>query len=172
MAVVGSIPELGYFQKFKVFMKFTSNNEWVLEEPILTSETYFTYKYVVIHEDGSTQQEVGLNRIADLEALPELKEEHSKFQEKQQQKIVKAIRNSTTLQKHDEKLQTGFEKVKNGKVVILYDEWETYTIKFSVLEPFEDPKIDVRLQGNNPYLLDQVMTRSEKPKEWLMSKYG
>lgn len=172
LAVVGSIPELGNFQKFKVFMKFNSNSEWILEEPIQTKETYFTYKYVVIHDDGTPQYEVGLSRIADLEAIPEMKEEHSKFQEQQQQKIVSAIRKSTTIQKHDEKLQSGFQTVKNGKIVSLYDEWETYTIKFSVLEPFDDPKIDVRLQGNNPYLHDQVMTRAEKPKEWLMSKYG
>ena len=40
--------------------------------------------------------------------------------------------------------------VNNVKNVFLYDEWETYTLKLSIFEPFDDPKIDVRLQGNHP----------------------
>lgn len=131
-------------------MKFNNNHEWILDEPIITKASYFRYKYVVLHGDGSQQPEEGLYRIADLEVLPELKGEQTKFQEQQQTKIRQSIKNATNVQKHDERLQNGFSNVNNAKVLSLWDEWETYTLKFSVFEPFDDPKIDIRLQGNNP----------------------
>jgi hypothetical protein len=48
-----------------------------------------------------------------------------------------------------QKLKDGFEFVNNSKQIAQFDEWETYHIKFSIFEPLADPKIDVRLQGNN-----------------------
>jgi hypothetical protein len=78
MAVLGSIPELGNNQTYKCFMRFSKNNEWVLDEPILTRETFFTYKYVVIQGDA-VQPEEGVARIADLEVLPEQKSEQTEF---------------------------------------------------------------------------------------------
>ena len=52
------------------------------------------------------------------------------------------------------------EKINKIKNMVLNDEWETYTIKLSVLEPFEDKGLDVRVQGNKPGFDNQVMIRN------------
>ncbi len=47
-------------------------------------------------------------------------------------------------------------KIKN---VVLNDEWETYTIKYSVFQPFQDQIFDLRIDGNRPELDLKVMKR-------------
>lgn len=72
MAVCGSLPELGSWEKFICQLKWTEGNVWVTNSPITTTQYYFTYKYVVLKADGltSSRWEAGIDRIADLEVLP------------------------------------------------------------------------------------------------------
>ena len=174
IAVLGSIPELGNFQMQKCFLRFNQNNEWILDQHLETKATYFQYKYVVLKNNVVVHWEDGLNRIADLEALPEISSETNDFVSKQQSKISKNItsmKGKSGLNTQD-KWSQEIGNVNNVKNVFLYDEWETYTLKLSIFEPFDDPKIDVRLQGNHPQLQDVVMTRADKPSAWLQHKYG
>jgi len=54
-------------------MKLTEGNIWVLEQPhIQTMEPHFTYKYVLLEDDRVLKREAGIDRIADLELLPDL----------------------------------------------------------------------------------------------------
>ena len=48
LCVVGSIPELGAWKTYKCHMTWTEGHIWVLEKPIITSEPYFFYKYVLM----------------------------------------------------------------------------------------------------------------------------
>ena len=73
---------------------------------------------------------------------------------------------------HGENLKRGFTGVNNAKNTVLWDEWETYQLKFSVNQPFDDQKIDMRLQANDELLHDRVLTQAEQPRAWLKHKYG
>ncbi len=53
-------------------MKWTDNHIWVLDTPIVTKQPHFTYKYVLMENEKIIKRECGLNRIADLEILPDL----------------------------------------------------------------------------------------------------
>jgi hypothetical protein len=45
--VVGSIPELGNWKDIKCHLTWTSGHIWVLEKPLIVSEPYFVYKYIM-----------------------------------------------------------------------------------------------------------------------------
>ena len=46
-------------------------------EPVLVRESYFEYKYVLLENEKVVAWEEGVNRIADLDALPEVKDKHA-----------------------------------------------------------------------------------------------
>lgn len=137
----------------------------MLDEPIITKETHFTYKYVIMQGNNVIQWEEGINRIADLEAMPEMTTKNMEFVQEQQAKVAKQLKNTTS--RFSERL----DDVNSIKNMVLYDEWETYTIKFQVYEPFEDPQMDVRIQGNRPEVDNKVMKR-QPAQEYLTHKYG
>ena len=58
------------------------------------------------------------------------------------------------------------------KNVVINDEWETYTINYTVFQPFEDNIFDMRIEGNRPELDLKVMKKVQKPMDWLSVKYG
>ena len=70
-------------------MRQNQASEWVLDEPIITRETHFTYKYVIMQGNNVIQWEEGINRIADLEAMPELTTKNMEFVQEQQKKVAK-----------------------------------------------------------------------------------
>jgi hypothetical protein len=63
-------------------MRWTEGDIWVLDEPITTLKPHFLYKYVIMQDDYPIKIEDGLARIADLEALPELKSSTQDFVQK------------------------------------------------------------------------------------------
>ena len=79
--MIGSIPELGNWQSYVVFLKQENENTWVTDKPIVTMATHFTYKYALIdtEHDNIAHQEEGLRRIADLVLLPELTNQTNDF---------------------------------------------------------------------------------------------
>ena len=71
VCIVGSIPELGNWQEFRCFMKWTEGHVWTLQTPITSFVPYFQYKYVIMEGDQDLKWENGINRIADLDMLAE-----------------------------------------------------------------------------------------------------
>lgn len=55
-------------------MKWNDGHTWTLNSPLKATKTYFTYKYVILNENGSIARwEAGVDRLADLEILPDVK---------------------------------------------------------------------------------------------------
>ena len=85
--------------------------------------------------------------------MPELTGQNVEFVKDQQNKVKNLIKKTSSISGIEEQknrtFKDGIENVNNIKNMVMYDEWETYSIKFSIFEPFEDPKVDVRLQGNH-----------------------
>ena len=75
LCVLGELPELGKWKETKVWMKWTKGDIWVIEQPIITTKQYFTFKIAIADRSQSKliQFERGVDRICDLELLPEQK---------------------------------------------------------------------------------------------------
>ena len=74
LAVTGNIPELGAWKTFTCKLKWTEGHIWTTAVPIKTCRTRFEYKYVLLHKlDEPKKWETGINRIADLRILQNLK---------------------------------------------------------------------------------------------------
>ena len=70
--VVGEIPELGTVGEHKHPLKWTQGHIWVSEIPLLTSQSIFHYKYVLLGVKKEVlNSEQGIHRIADLSLLPD-----------------------------------------------------------------------------------------------------
>lgn len=72
IAVVGNLEELGLWVEYKCHLEWTDGHIWRSVEPIIIRESYFEYKYVLLEEGKVVAWEEGVNRIADLDALPEV----------------------------------------------------------------------------------------------------
>ena len=57
-------------------MHWTDGHVWVLDKPILTNKNYFQYKYVLLDHGKIVKWESGIDRIADLDLLPDLEGGH------------------------------------------------------------------------------------------------
>ena len=162
ICVVGSIPQLGNWQDVLCHMRWTEGHVWVLDEAIQTQQPHFTYKYVLMEDDEILKWESGIDRIADLELLPDLTKKTSDFVKKQQQMLVEKVQH----------LENKIHLVNQIKNVVINDEWETYSINFTVFQPFEDNIFDMRLEGNREELDLKVMKKAEKVSDWMDFKYG
>ena len=49
--VVGDIPELGDIEDHRHPLKWTEGHVWVSEKPLVTTQTIFHYKYVLLGPD-------------------------------------------------------------------------------------------------------------------------
>ena len=79
LAVVGNIDELGHWSNFnKCQLRWTEGHNWVSENLIITSRSFFLYKYVVMEDGQPKFWEKGANRIADLEVLPDMNKDIGK----------------------------------------------------------------------------------------------
>ena len=69
LCVLGSIPELGEWEKVRCRLTWTQGHVWVLQEPLrLSGVRSFSYKYMICNDDSGEhgQWEQGVDRIADL----------------------------------------------------------------------------------------------------------
>lgn len=73
IAVVGNLEELGKWKEYKCHLIWTEGHIWRSSKPIIVRESYFEYKYVLLEDDKVNSWEEGVNRIADLDLLPEIK---------------------------------------------------------------------------------------------------
>lgn len=72
--MLGSIPELGSWKELKLHLKWTEGHIWQLPQPFVTANPNFSYKYVLMDNDMTemVRWESGIDRIAELNLLPEL----------------------------------------------------------------------------------------------------
>ena len=77
VSVVGSIEQLGYWKEFKCRLAWSGDHNWVSSQPLLigSNQEIFQYRYVLLKEDHDrpVDWEKGVDRIADLKILPEIK---------------------------------------------------------------------------------------------------
>jgi hypothetical protein len=119
--VVGSIPELGSWKNFKLNMQWTEGHVWVLKEPILTSQPFFQYKYMLTDTEkvGEGKWERGIDRIIDMRDLPSVGPSKLQASTGETERLL------------------GVED-ENIKHVELVDEWEKFNVKFSIYYPLSD----------------------------------
>lgn len=178
--MVGNIDELGHWSNFnKCQLKWTEGHNWVTENLIITSRSYFLYKYVVMEDGQPKFWEKGANRIADLDVLPDMNKEVGKASTHQLM-----TPGGSRMQK-----QKSISPEKNTmKAVQIIDEWEHFKIRFSINNSMmEDAKSHggdfMRIIGSTPKLGSQDvgemertppmrMSRAQRPFEWLFDKYG
>ena len=72
LAVIGNLEELGKWKTIKCNLIWTEGHIWCSTKPIIVRESYFEYKYVLLEDDQVSGWEEGVNRIADLDHLPQI----------------------------------------------------------------------------------------------------
>jgi hypothetical protein len=70
---MGELPELGLWKEPKCWMKRKEGDIWVMERPLITNKPYFTFKFAIADRNSNkiVQWERGIDRICDMELLPE-----------------------------------------------------------------------------------------------------
>jgi hypothetical protein len=75
MCILGDGPELGNWKDSeKCTMSWTEGHIWVLDKPMITNKTFFTYKYCLLDTKSGASGyvfEKGIDRILDLCLLEE-----------------------------------------------------------------------------------------------------
>lgn len=76
LCVLGSIPELGTWHEFKHHMKNIGNDTWESVSSLFTQNFFFQYKYCIMVENGTKRigWEKGVDRLADLELMPDMQD--------------------------------------------------------------------------------------------------
>ena len=64
---------MGKWKDLKCKLWWREGHVWVTEEPIITSSTHFSYKYVMAETGTLKAWETGVDRVADLHILPTVK---------------------------------------------------------------------------------------------------
>ncbi len=70
---------MGEWKSYKINLKWTEGHIWVSEPINITSNYYFTYKYVIMSQKKDPKWESGPSRIADLEILHDLNKKNSRI---------------------------------------------------------------------------------------------
>jgi hypothetical protein len=152
---VGSIPKLGLWNELKAHMTWIEGHIWVIDEPIVTNEPFFCYKYVLMQKEKTemVKWESGVDRIAELRLLEE---------------VSPPVKN--VIQAGTGSSEPFFQK-KDLKHVELYDEWETFMIRFSIFYPLdknEEMAFTSDRTGDEPIRMELTKTA----ETWKYSKYG
>jgi hypothetical protein len=131
-------------------LKYTENDYWVTEAPIITNLYYFQYKYVVWDNNANKMVtwERGIDRLIDCEILDNFAGKATLFD------FQFAVRNG-----------------KNSHCVILDEIFEKFQAIFSVNMPNPDLQDDMKIMGNNN-IQEQMMVMEPNKTEWMPSKYG
>lgn len=157
LCVCGSIPELGNWKNFICHMKWTHDDYWVLQKPLVTNKYFFSYKYVIMKEGGRELEmwERGVDRVADLEILPE------------ETSPSAAISYDVKAQNYQS--ERAYDRIKR---VQLHDEFEKYSVHFSVMNPKDAGTDEMIMEENSEEIVDQYLEKNPQKKEWMAVKYG
>lgn len=160
ICILGSIPELGTWKEFRMHMKWTDGHIWVTEKPLVTNNYYFQYKYVLLDAEKTKliAWERGVDRIADLEILPKA--------DMQSSSMYKSYDLSNNNAYNTENSQSSVKKVE------LNDEWETYTVTFSMSHPIDDMHDEMVLMGDQAGTNNLHMHKLPRELKWMDVKYG
>lgn len=129
-------------------MRWTEGDLWVIDKPLVTSLRYITYKYVVLKNKTSVARwEKGINRIADFEVMA------------------------------DSQGQAGYEMGGGSQAVKRLeqrDEWEAYTINFSINNSQEAGTDEVLLQEDESSsgFATHFLQKRTVDTNWSHLKYG
>lgn len=155
------------------------------------------YKYVVMKDGKAVKWEQGPNRVADLAILPDKSRVSSIHKASGSPQNQSSFHKSRSIDSRHSEFLSQFSQGQKIKHVILKDEWETFTIRFSVATKFEgeseedasqaartnnarEPTQCMRIIGSLPELTKRGVMNSG-PKEmkkcarrfrWMHDKYG
>lgn len=115
-------------------MKWTEGHIWVVENLLIYTNSFFTYKYVVMKQDKAVKWEQGPNRIADLNILPDRSRILAQFSGTNKSR---SIDSHYRLAEHESSHSQSQFSQNSIKAVILKDEWEHFTVRFSAHTQFE-----------------------------------
>lgn len=169
IAVVGNLGELGKWKEYKCHLIWTEGHIWRSAQPIVVRESYFEYKYVLLENDKVVAWEEGVNRIADLDALPEVKD----FKDiEMANSTPNMAKNNLNL--NQQKLMLPDEyKNKQVKHCQFKDLWEQYVVRFSIFDPLYQKGDEMYLQPSSLSGMDSIrMQRASTSENWLTAKYG
>ena len=157
LCVCGSIPELGNWKNFICHMKWTRDDYWVLSKPLVTNKYYFSYKYVIMKDNDRELEmwERGVDRVADLEILPE--------------ETGPAAGVSYDVKAKNYQSESALARVKR---VQLADEFEKYSVHFSVMNPKDAGTDEMIMEENSEEIVDQYLEKNPLKKAWMGVKYG
>ena len=167
-------------------MKWTEGHVWVTEN-LIVKKPFFLYKYIIMRNSTPVKWEKGANRIADLHVLPDMEITDQEFSRSPSIASLASMSmqsiHSGTRNKSPSKSPTRSRL----RFVNIQDEWEHFKIKFSINDPIEEQLISqgdfMRIIGSTPKLGSQnvgemestppmKMSRTQRPIEWLIDKYG
>lgn len=157
IGVIGDLPELGNWDPKKCLkLKWFQDHVWETEVPLVTNRPYFKYKYV--QYNPATQIEDGMDRLAELRLLPEIKN-RGVTQRQQAGALTHAIVQSQSI-----------------KQVELNDEWQAFRAHFTT---WHTQDVTMRISGSRPELGDWgkgsghlVMRRAPNSRTWMHNQYG
>lgn len=150
IAISGSIDALGDWEEFTE-LEWTQGDYWVTRNPIESISHFFRYKYVIYDkvEKKLISWERGIDRIADLAIL----------------EPIDRVPNSNRIVQR----QVGDKPLIS---VELEDEWEEFTVVFSVNHPTQDFSDAMWLDGNIASIDLLEMKKPQNEEEWMPVKYG
>lgn len=127
----------------------------MLQRPLVTNRYFFSYKYVIMKEGGRELEmwERGVDRVADLEILPE--------------ETGPAVSYDVSAKNYQS--ERAYDRVKR---VQLNDEFEKYTVHFSVMNPKDAGTDEMIMEENSEEIVDQYLEKNPLKKEWMGVKYG
>jgi hypothetical protein len=160
IAIVGDIPQLGHWKDLSIgCMRWNEGNDWRLTVKGLPIGEPFQYKYVLI-DHGSKQAiqwEDGFNRICDPAYLKPLKSLENNG----------ASTDCSTFEEESAGQSPG------SRARLLTDEWEHFTVTFSIYYPGQSDLEVMRINGDTTKLGNWnkgegplVMGRGS-PRQWL-----
>lgn len=128
-------------------MRWTEGHVWVVENLLVQSSSFFTYKYVVMAQNKAVKWERGPNRLADLEILPDLN---------RVTKQQNSFSNSRSMDSRHSGMKSSLSP--QVKAVLLKDDWEHFTVRFSVHSTFDAPvEEDAKTVASNSGSKDSYM---------------
>ena len=139
-------------------MRWTEGHIWVLEEPLIVSVPWFSYKYILLSDEKKKvdKWEAGIDRIAELRLLPSVgpSKNAALFSDSKSPSALKAL------------------ALKDLIHVAIHDEWESFFLKFSLFYPMDENSEELIMETNRTGSDILNLTRSTLPMKWLSTKYG
>lgn len=158
LCVLGSLPELGKWTEFKHHLQWTDGHIWESVTPLITHSYYFQYKYALLDKNGTEliNWEKGIDRLADMEIMPDVKMGGSSYNQ--------ALSGGEVMQTNSYSSSTGIKHIHYNDV------WEEYNMSFTIWHPVEEGHEDWIFDNNRA--TDVQMHKMPRQIDWLDVKYG